>query len=83
MNESATFHYLTYKLGFDPTESASKCEESRRERTFSRPMSLHHFQGVLLFQHPLPNAVVKVSATMTQCAKLSFHMLISREVDIR
>ena len=43
-------------------------------------MSLHHFHSVLLFQNPLPNAVAKVSATMTQSAKLSFHMLISREV---
>ena len=49
MNESATYHYLTYGLGFDPTESASKCEESRLERTLNTPMSLHKFHSVLLF----------------------------------
>ena len=39
MNESATYHYLTYGLGFDPTKSKPKCEELRLESTLGKPVS--------------------------------------------
>ncbi len=73
---------VSYDVGFDPTESESKSEESRLASTLSPSMSLHRFRSVFLIQNPLPNTVAKDSVTMTQCGKLSFHIHFSRKVHI-